>query len=185
LWAARRWRQAAEQIELFYGERWRQFEPLADTERADILRAAIGYALGEDAIGLARFRERYLDKMNESPDSRSFEVITAPIGASGAEFRDIARTVAAVDTLGGFLRDLRTRYPETGALPAVQRQSAAPVAPAALTAPAPEAPPTLSNTPKADPETTGIIPARPINAAPPRSAQPPSASGKMFPLMPR
>jgi tetratricopeptide (TPR) repeat protein len=182
LWAARRWRQAAEQIELFYGERWRQFEPLSDTERADILRAAIGYALGEDAIGLARFRERYLDKMNESPDSRSFEVITAPIGASGAEFHDIARTVAAVDTLGGFLRDLRTRYPETGALPAVQRQSAAPAGP---TAPAPQTAPARSNTPKADPETTGIIPGRPVSAVAQRPAQPPSASGKMLPLMPR
>ncbi len=122
LWAARRWQQAAEQIELLYGERWREFEPLLDSERADILRAAIGYALGEDAIGLARFRERYLEKMNESADKRSFEVITAPIGTSGAEFRDIARSIAAVDTLGGFLRDLRTRYPETGAMPVRRRR---------------------------------------------------------------
>ena len=52
-WAARRWREAAEQIELLYGERWRDFEPLTDAERADILRAAIGYALAEDTIGLA------------------------------------------------------------------------------------------------------------------------------------
>ena len=59
LWAARRWRDAAEQIEMLYGERWRDFTPLTETERSDILRAAIGYALGEEPIGLARFRERY------------------------------------------------------------------------------------------------------------------------------
>ena len=53
LWAARRWREAAEQIELLYGERWREFAPLADAERADMLRAAVGYALAEDTIGLA------------------------------------------------------------------------------------------------------------------------------------
>ena len=52
LWAARRWREAAEQIELLYGERWRDFTPLSEAERADILRAAIGFALGEEPIGL-------------------------------------------------------------------------------------------------------------------------------------
>ena len=36
LWAARRWREAAEQIELLYGERWRDFTPLNDAERTDI-----------------------------------------------------------------------------------------------------------------------------------------------------
>ena len=51
------------------------------------MRAAIGYAMGEDAIGLARFRERYLSKMSEGPDARAFEVVTAPIGATGTEFR--------------------------------------------------------------------------------------------------
>ena len=50
LWKARRWRDAAEQIEKFYGERWSKFAPLADAERADVLRAAVGYALAEDAI---------------------------------------------------------------------------------------------------------------------------------------
>ena len=63
LWAAKRWREAAEQIELLYGERWREFEPLGDAERPDILRAAIGFALAEDAIGLERFREKYAGKM--------------------------------------------------------------------------------------------------------------------------
>src|SRR6185312_11447624 len=43
LWAARRWREAAEQIELLYGDRWKDFRPLTETERADLLRAALGY----------------------------------------------------------------------------------------------------------------------------------------------
>ena len=121
LWAARKWAPAAEQIELLYGDRWQEFAPLSDTERADIMRAAIGYALGEDAIGLARFRERYLSRMGDGPDRRAFEVVTAPVGASGTEFSEIARSIAAVDTLEAFLRDLRARYPETGALPAAMR----------------------------------------------------------------
>jgi hypothetical protein len=121
LWGAKKWASAAEQLELLYGDRWKQFAPLTDTERADIMRAAVGYAMGEDAMGLARFRERYLRKMGEGPEGRAFEVVTAPIEAQGTEFTAIARSIAAVDTLEAFLRDLRARYPETGAGPSAQR----------------------------------------------------------------
>ena len=152
LWAARRWSEAAELIELLYGDRWQDFAPLAETERVDILRAAIGFALGEDMIGLLRFREKYAAKIGDGPDRRAFDVVTAPIGSSGGEFREIARAVAAVDTLDAFLRDLRTRYPETGALPAAQLPP--PMAPAA--SPAASASPT-----KGDPPTTGTFMPRP------------------------
>ncbi len=142
LWAGKRWREAAEQIELLYGERWREFEPLSDTERPDILRAAIGFTLGEDAIGLARFREKYVGKMGEGPDRRAFEVVTASIGkAGGAEFRDIARAIASIDTLDAFLRDLRARYPATGAMPAGQQRT--------------QGPPPPNQGPKPEPATTG------------------------------
>ena len=48
LWKARRWRDAAEQIEKIYADRWNERTALADGERADVLRAAVGYALAED-----------------------------------------------------------------------------------------------------------------------------------------
>jgi tetratricopeptide (TPR) repeat protein len=115
LWAARRWQRAAEQIELLYGERWRDFQPLTNSERADIMRAGIGFALGEDAIGIVRLREKYAAKMVEGVDRRSFEVITGGLGTSSAEFRAVVRGVASVDTLDSFLREMRSRYPEIGA----------------------------------------------------------------------
>ena len=117
LWAARRWRESAEQIELLYGERWKDWQPLNEVERADILRAAIGYALGEDALGLSRFREKYAAKMAQTPDARAFEIVSAPLGTGGAEFRDIAHAAASVDTLEGFLRDMQARYPDASAIP--------------------------------------------------------------------
>jgi hypothetical protein len=116
LWAARRWALSAEQIELYYGDRWKDWQPLNDVERADILRAAVGYALGEDALGLGRLRERYTAKMSETPDARAFEVVSAPLGTSGTEFRAIARAAASVDTLEGFLRDVQLRYPDANAM---------------------------------------------------------------------
>ena len=114
LWAAKRWRESAEQIELMYGDRWRDWRPLNDAERSDLLRAAMGYALGDDKLGLDRFAGKYAAKMAEGPDRHAFETLTTPNSADSAEFRDIARAVAAVDTLEAFLRDMRARYPETG-----------------------------------------------------------------------
>jgi tetratricopeptide (TPR) repeat protein len=117
-WAARQWREAAEAIERLYGERWRSTASLEVTERTDILRAAIGYALAEDMLGLDRFREKYRTKMSETPDARMFEVVTAPLNARAPEFAEIARAASSVDTLGAFLRDLRARYPDNGAVSA-------------------------------------------------------------------
>ena len=138
LWAARRWSQSAEQIELYYGERWKEWQPLNEVERADILRAAIGYALGEDALSLSRFREKYAAKMAQTPDARAFEVVSAPLGTSGGEFRDIARAAASIDTLEGFLRDMQARYPDAGVVsPAASPPAKAPASGAPLSSAAP------------------------------------------------
>jgi hypothetical protein len=112
LWAAKNWRKAAEQIELLLGDRWKQFTPLNETERADILRAAVGYALSDEQISLLRLREKYAPKMADGPDRRAFEVVSSPIGTSAAEFQDIARKVTSSNTLNGFLRDMGQRYPD-------------------------------------------------------------------------
>jgi tetratricopeptide (TPR) repeat protein len=124
-WAAKHWAQAAEQIELLYGERWREFEPLEAKERLDILRGAVGYGLGDDILGLNRFREKYAAKMGDGPDRRAFDILSAPVRASDAEFGDVARALRAADTLETFLRDLRARYPALGTLPASRQRTAA------------------------------------------------------------
>jgi tetratricopeptide (TPR) repeat protein len=155
LWDAKRWREAAEQIERLYGDRWRQFAPLNASERTDILRAAIGYALSDEAIGLARFRERYAPKMAEGPDSRAFDVVSAPIGTANGEFQSVARRVAAINTLDAFLRDMRERYPETGAASTEVKDAAGPADRAKPRASAPSKAPTGS--PKADAVPTGSI----------------------------
>jgi tetratricopeptide (TPR) repeat protein len=179
LWAAKRWRQSAEQIELLYGDRWKQFTPLTESERADILRAAIGYSLANETISLARLREKYAAKMADGPDNHAFDVVSSPVGASGAEFQDVAKTVAGVGTLDGFLRDMRARYPDLSTAagdkaaqppakpkpkpgpqakavqPSDEKAAAnAPVKPSAASSPLP---PKQPGAPKADPSPTGSI----------------------------
>jgi hypothetical protein len=116
LWAAKRFDKSAEQLERLHGERWRDFEPLSDADRADILRAAIGYSIAGDTLGIDRLKERYQAKMAEGPDKRAFEIATAPGAGNSAEFEGLAKTVTAFTSLEAFLRDMRTRFPEIGTL---------------------------------------------------------------------
>jgi hypothetical protein len=157
-WASRHWRESAEQIELMYGERWKDWQPLNEIERADILRAEIGYALGEDALGLDRFREKYAAKMAGTPDAHAFQIASAPLGASGAEFAAIAHAAAAFDTLDSFLRDMQTRYPDASPLTPAGSQPAASDAGTAASSNAPatgQAPASLPALPEGP-----ILPAR-------------------------
>jgi tetratricopeptide (TPR) repeat protein len=149
LWAAKRWRESAEQIELLYGDRWRDWRPLNDTERSDLLRAAMGYAIDNDKLGMDRFSAKFAAKMAEGPDRRSFEVLSAPNSTDTTEFREIARAVAAVDTLDGFLRDLRARYPETGSFTPVDARRP------------PPGPQSQARPPAEAPGTTGSLPPKP------------------------
>ncbi len=160
LWAARRWRAAAEQIEILYGDRWRDFTPLNETERFDILRAAIGYSLGDEPLGLARFRERYAPKMASTPDARAFDVVSAPVGSSSQDFQNVAKKVTGIDSLEAFLRDMRKRYPDSSAIsrPAPPPGAGAAAAPAAQPAAAASPPKTPgAEPPKPDRTPTGSI----------------------------
>jgi hypothetical protein len=116
LWQAKNWSAAAEQFEKFYGSRWKDFAPLTTAERSDILRAAVGYVLADDTIGLARLRERYAAKMATGPQRDAFDLVTGLAGATNARFATIASSVGSYDALDGLLRVMRERYPETGAL---------------------------------------------------------------------
>jgi hypothetical protein len=125
LWAARRYDEAAEQIELMYGNRYKDFAPLTEAEQQDIMRAEVGYALSDDKLGLGRFREKYAPKMAETPDAHAFDVVSQPLGTSGAEFGAIAHAAASADTLEAFLRDMKARYSDSAA----QAAEPAPVLP--------------------------------------------------------
>ena len=114
-WASRQWREASEQVELYYGERWRDFRPLNAAEKSDVIRAVVGYALAGDAIGLGRFREKYAPLMTGEADRSAFEIASKPAASNSAEFALIAKMAASVDTLDGFIREMKLRFPDATA----------------------------------------------------------------------
>lgn len=109
-WAARNWSAAAGKLEALVGPVAAGDAPLTPAERSDVLRAAVAYSLADDPSGVARVRAAFAQKMSASEDAKAFEVVTAPIEAQGVDFREIARRVAASDTLEAFMGAFRERY---------------------------------------------------------------------------
>ena len=130
-------------------------------------------------------------RWNEGPDGHAFDVVSAPIGTTNAEFRAVATYVASLDTLDAFLSDMRKRYPDLNAISGkggpAKRGAAAPKDGAADNAakdagkmPAPKLSPPGTVTPKdAGPSADASqktptseraavnAPGKPANAAPP------------------
>ncbi|HOV03171.1 MAG TPA: tetratricopeptide repeat protein [Hyphomicrobiales bacterium] len=122
LWKGEQWQKAAEQIERMYGESWSGDRALDDDQRFDVLRAAIGYALADDRIGLDRLHGKYAAKMAGGAHAHAFDVVTGPIEAQGVEFQSIIAEIGAVDRLQAFLAEYRKGFVEgeigSSALPA-------------------------------------------------------------------
>ena len=66
-------------------------------------------------IGLARFREKYAPLMSGEADRLAFDTASKPAAATSAEFAAIAKMAASVDTLDGFLREMKIRFPDATA----------------------------------------------------------------------
>ena len=77
----------------------------------------VGYALGDDAIGMARFREKYAPLMSGESDKLAFDAASKPNAANSGDFAAIAKMAASVDTLDGFLREMKARFPDGAARP--------------------------------------------------------------------
>lgn len=130
-WTGRRWREAGEAHERILGESWRGNAPLDERQRADVMRAAVSYAMSNEALSLDRLRSKFAHKMAESSDARTFAFVTGANRANAADIREIARAASGADSLSEFLKAYRERYPAYSA--AVRERPKAEPAPAAST----------------------------------------------------
>ena len=110
LWTAQKWDKTGEQLEKLFGSRWQKPEPLSDSERFNVLRAAIAYSLAGDQFALDRIRQKFYEKLVKTPDAASFLVVTEPIDSQGVPFRDLAKDIAGTDTLSSFMKEFRSKY---------------------------------------------------------------------------
>lgn len=110
LWSGRKWQMAGETFEKLLGDSWKLPTALSPDQRLHVLRGAIAYSFAEDKLGLERFRAKFVSKMADGPDAKSFALVTQPASTESLEFRNLAREIAAIDTLESFLSDFRKRF---------------------------------------------------------------------------
>jgi len=113
LWHGKKWQKAGEAYEALLGDVWKGDKPIPGPQRLNVLRAAIAYSFSKDKLSMARFRTKFARKMLQSPDQKSFDVVTQSFVVQGAEFRELAKEIAAVNSLEGFLAEIRKRFKET------------------------------------------------------------------------
>ncbi len=114
-WKARRYSQAAEMIEAQYAGPATE-AGLAPTARLGVIRAAVGYVLANDRMGLARLRAKFGDAMVTSPEWPMFDLVTGNVEVTSLEFKTVAAQVSGVDGINAFLASYRDTYAADGAL---------------------------------------------------------------------
>ena len=114
LWAGSRWAEVAAAIEILIDGRHKLATALDGQDRYDILRAAIAYTMADDDAGLKSLRDRFVVMMAETAEAAAFEVVTRAADPGGVAFRDMAKSVAGIDTLDAFLRSLGLGRPAGG-----------------------------------------------------------------------
>jgi tetratricopeptide (TPR) repeat protein len=108
LWLAGQYGAASELIETTYGAD--PADLLSQPSRMSIVRAAVGFVLAKDQLGLSRLRSKFGEQMALSPEWPMFDYVTGPITANSSEFRAIAAEVGALDRLNAFLSAYRETY---------------------------------------------------------------------------
>lgn len=114
-WQGKRYREAGELLERIYAPT-DPAAPLSPMARQGVIKAAVSFVLADEKIGLTRLRQKFGERMANSPEWPLFNYVTGPITANSLEFRKIAQQVADVDSLNSFLSVYRSMYEADGAL---------------------------------------------------------------------
>lgn len=84
--------------------------PVGKDQRMGLVKAAVGFVLAGDKLGLSRLRAKYSDALANSAEWPLFEYVTRDIAPQSLEFRRVAQEVAALDSLDAFLSSYREMY---------------------------------------------------------------------------
>lgn len=115
-WADKNFEAAGNLIEAMYAPDGTG-PPLSQSGRMDLVRAAVGYALADDRIGLSRLRAKFADSLAKGAEWSMFDYVTAEIEpAASPEFAKVVRAVAGIDSLDAFLAGYKEVYGSEAAM---------------------------------------------------------------------
>ncbi len=111
-WKAKSFLKAANAYEIALLGSWRDDGPMVPDDSALLLRSAISYVLANDPFGIERIRNRYLKRLESTPDAPAFRLLTTPASSRDAVAAAFADTVSNAKMLDQFLQSYRKRYIE-------------------------------------------------------------------------
>lgn len=126
-WKQQKWLQAAALYDARLGQRYADPSPLSAEEEARLIRAGIGYSLGQDGTALNRLSRNYRPFV---AGARARSALAIALDDDGAAPGDFAALTASADTFAGWVTamkgDLRTKTGGNRAAAPARPQAAAP-----------------------------------------------------------
>jgi hypothetical protein len=108
-WKARNYSRAADLLEVMYTPD-DTTPQMTQTSRLNVVKAAVGYVLAGDKLGVSRLRAKFSGQMAQSAEWPLFDYVTQEVAPTSPEFKKVAQQVAGLDSLDAFLASYRDLY---------------------------------------------------------------------------
>ncbi|MGQ2989568.1 MAG: tetratricopeptide repeat protein [Brevundimonas sp.] len=116
-WKQQNWPAAARLYEQRMGERYKDTAtPLSADEENRVIRAGVGYSLGQDAAALGRLSRNYRPFIDKARSAAAMRVALDTASGEGIGGQDLASLTARVDTFAGWVQTMKADFrKQTGA----------------------------------------------------------------------
>lgn len=137
LWKQKEWAEAAALYEARLGDRYKDPAALTPDEEARLIRAGVGYSLGQDSAALARLSRNYRPFLAGARSKAALSIALDAGQGDGPSAADFAALTASADTFAGWVATMKAdlRRKTGGDRPAAPARpgaaAAAPATPAA------------------------------------------------------
>lgn len=108
-WQTRNYGRAAETIEMIFAP-GQSAGALDAPARMQVIKAAVGFVLANDRLGISRLKAKFGDAMSSSAEWPVFDFVTSEISPMSDQFKKVARDVAGLDTLNAFVSSYQQLY---------------------------------------------------------------------------
>jgi hypothetical protein len=108
-WKSKNYSRAADLLEVIYSPS-DTAPQMTQEARLNIIKAAVGYVLSNDQLGISRLRSKFSNQMAQSAEWPLFDYVTQEIAPTSTEFKVVAQQVAAIDSLDAFIKSYRELY---------------------------------------------------------------------------
>ena len=108
-WKSRNYSRAAGLLEVMYNPADAAAQ-MTQAARLNVVKAAVGYVLAGDKLGISRLRSKFSAQLANSAEWPLFDYVTQDVAPTSPEFKKVAQDVAGIDSLDAFLTSYRELY---------------------------------------------------------------------------